>query len=195
MLRIENNLPSDATLRSQLNDDELPSNDWGLDRLGEFAQRLNITMVTNEKMLAADYWRLGSALVKARRQLCRGHWLPFLKSLGIEKTRSSKACAIFRTFSAVAEVQELTVEQAYQARRQLPSSRSAADDEELIEADDATHDVFQQFDEQALQLRAEIKSAGHGELQGLLGRVRMWIDRLSDLELSLKQALDELEQI
>jgi hypothetical protein len=173
---------------------DLPAYDWDLNRLGEFARREHQAILTGEKTLAPAYWRLGSALTMARRQLGRGRWLPFLETLGIEKTRSSKACAIFRTFESIERLTGFTVAEAYAAR-----PRSSIEQVSRVEnqagSDTPVGDALATFQEQADRLTAIACAATHGELQSLLGTVRRTIDRLQHLERELTDTLNTLEDI
>lgn len=94
-----------------------PSSDWHLDQLGEHAQGLCEQILTQEKELAPLYWQLGQTLTLARRNSQHGQWRGFLKQLGIEKTRASRACAIFAVFAHVDDVHGFTVAEAYAARK------------------------------------------------------------------------------
>lgn len=100
----------------QLLDDERPSRNWGLDKLGEFAQRQQRRIVDGEQALTLVYWLLGQALDFARKQLTQGQWGAYLAELGIDKTRASKARAIFRTFPSLQNVEGKSVEEAYEHR-------------------------------------------------------------------------------
>ena len=60
---------------------------------------------------------LGQVLVVARRQYQHGQWVKFLTMRGIDKTRASRAMAIFRTFSQVADLDTMTVKQACASRK------------------------------------------------------------------------------
>lgn len=94
-----------------------PSGEWALDELGAYAQFRHRQILEGERQLAVGYWRLGQALVLAKQAFKHGLWSQYVRDLGIDKTRASKATAIFQTFDGADEVARLTVEEAY-ARRQ-----------------------------------------------------------------------------
>lgn len=108
-------------------DEEQPSRTWGLEKLGEFAQRQQRRIVDGEQALTLVYWLLGQALDWARQQLTRGQWGAYLAELGIDKTRASKARAIFRAFRSLNDVEGQSVEEAYacRSRRQEQAPRAA----------------------------------------------------------------------
>ena len=108
-------------------DDERPSSNWGLDKLGEFARQQQRRIVDGEQELTFVYWKMGQALEFARKQLTHGQWGAYLGDLGIEKTRASKARAIFRTFPSLQDVEGKSLEEAYQCRerRQEQPQRAA----------------------------------------------------------------------
>jgi len=95
-------------------------------------------IIDGEKLLTPSYWRLGHALVLAKKTLNHGQWARYLKKLGIDKTRASKARAIYRTFESEVDVAGLTVEEAY-AKRQR--NHSAELDEGADEAAEPKADV------------------------------------------------------
>jgi hypothetical protein len=102
-----------------------PDHSWGLKQLGDYARRQHNAIVQGETSLAASYWRLGQVLELARKQLGRGHWSRFLKSLGVHKARASKARAIYRSFPNPETLTGVAVEEAYDQRqpRHVPSRR------------------------------------------------------------------------
>lgn len=116
------NAPSSKSCDPQL---LLPEDDWGLDRLGEFAREQAGLIDDAECSRTVIYWRLGLALSLARRHFSRGQWGKYLGEFGIEKTRASKACAIFRTFEQEDSVKPLSVQQAYQQRQRKKSKSSS----------------------------------------------------------------------
>jgi len=171
--------------------EKLPAGDWPLDQLGDYAQGQYRTIIAGEQTLAPAYWRLGHALTFARKQLGRSHWGRFLKSLDIDKSRSSKACAIFRHFSSPAHLKELTVEQAYEARRDGRPKQ-----EPLIGEASATTAVnfaksltkIDQAASETIRLSAELTRE---ERRELLKNVMHAITRLIELERELKKTIDE----
>jgi hypothetical protein len=80
-------------------------------------------ILDGEKLLAPAYWRLGHALVLAKEAFRHGKWSQHLKDLGIDKTRASRARAIYRTFDKDEDVSGLTVEQAYAKRKRRQSTK------------------------------------------------------------------------
>ena len=173
----------------QLFDKTLPAHDWPLEELTEFAQREYRKIVDDEKTLALAYWRLGNALTVARKQLGRGRWGHFLKSLPIDKTRSSKACAVFRAFSSPEQLKELTVEQAYKARRQHhkkqePVAGAAAAEAAVLFAKSLTKS--DQAAAEAIQLAEQLTSEEKREFWEQVVRA---IARLQAIESQLAAAL------
>lgn len=126
-----------------------PSNEWGLEELSTYAQMQYRQILDGEKLLAPAYWRLGHALVLAKKAFRHGKWTQHLKDLGIDKTRASKARGIFLTFDKAEDVAQLTVEQAY-AKRQR--KRSAKPDEGADGAAQPREDVH--------RLRKSVSSIG-----------------------------------
>ncbi|MDP6557791.1 MAG: hypothetical protein QGG71_24200 [Pirellulaceae bacterium] len=100
----------------QLFPDERPGLDWPLERLKDFAKSQHQEILADEEALAVKYWRLGAALNLLRNNFNRGQWQQLLATLGIDKTRASRARAIARTFANETELAGLTVRQAYERR-------------------------------------------------------------------------------
>lgn len=100
--------------------DELLSHATPLTRLTELAGEVHAALVAFEKSATPHYWRLGQILMLARKQVPRGEWADFLAALGIEKTRASKARAIFRTFHTAEGTAGLSVADAYDRRARRP---------------------------------------------------------------------------
>lgn len=92
-----------------------PSENWNADQLGRYAQSQNEDINAGERYLTPSYWRLGQALHLARTKVKNG-WGEFLETWGIDKTRASKARAIYKTFGDPDKVSEMSVEQAYDKR-------------------------------------------------------------------------------
>jgi len=108
---------------------ETPAHDWTLEQLSVYAQRFNTLIADGERTLAPHYWHLGHALSIARTSFQHGQWQAYLASLSIDKTRSSKACAIYRAFSQPEALSGLSVEDAYGKRRAERPAASDADPE------------------------------------------------------------------
>jgi hypothetical protein len=102
--------------------DQLVSHATPLTRLTELAGEVHAALVAFEKSATPHYWRLGQILMLARKQVSRGDWADFLATLGIEKTRASKARAIFRAFYTAEETTGLSVGEAYDRRERRPSA-------------------------------------------------------------------------
>ncbi|MGA2617297.1 MAG: hypothetical protein ABSF26_06760 [Thermoguttaceae bacterium] len=100
-----------------------PNSEWGLGQLGVYAQLQYRQIMDGEKSLTTRYWRLGLALVLARSIFKHGLWSQHLKDLGIDKTRASKARAIYRAFAKAGDVAGLRVDEAY-ARRKRKLAKS-----------------------------------------------------------------------
>jgi len=94
-----------------------PSNEWLPEQLKTYAQAQYRQIIDGESYLTPPYWRLGHALVLAKKTFTHGQWTHYLEELGIDKTRASKARAIYRTFTGEEDVAGLTVEEAYARRR------------------------------------------------------------------------------
>jgi len=120
---------SDKGCGPQLSISEIPTDEWKVDRLGEFAATEHRAIVADETTLAPRYWRLGMALNLARKQIRHGKWLSFLESYEIEKTRASKARAIHRTFESEQDVDGLTVEEAYARRERRGGGRTSTSED------------------------------------------------------------------
>lgn len=101
-----------------------PNSEWGLEQLGVYAQLQHRQIVDGETHLTRSYWRLGHALVLAKRDFGHGQWERYLKDLAIDKTRASKARAIYRAFANEADAAGLAVEEAYARRRRKPPTQS-----------------------------------------------------------------------
>lgn len=112
---------------------EMPSQSWGVERLVEYARLQHDEILKREKSLAPCYWRLGHALSLARKNFDHGQWSQYLASLGIHKTRASRARTIYEAFVTVDEVKDMSVEDAYEARRhRLQGHQSVQVDVEAV---------------------------------------------------------------
>ena len=98
-----------------------PTSEWGFDQLGAYAQLQYRQIMDGEKTLTAVYWRLGRALVLAKKMFKHGCWGQHLKILRIDRTRAARATAISKTFLREEDVAGLRVDEAYARReRKLP---------------------------------------------------------------------------
>ena len=94
------NIPIEKSCGSpQLLPGNEPNNEWLPEQLGTYAQTQYQQIVDGETHLTRPYWRLGHALEIAKKSFGHGQWEQYLKSLGIDPTRASKARAIYRTFA------------------------------------------------------------------------------------------------
>jgi hypothetical protein len=103
-----------------------PTSEWLPDQLSIYAQIQYQQIVDGETRLTQPYWRLGHALGLAKKTFDHGQWAQYLEHLGIDKTRASKARAIYRTFSKEEDVAGLTVEEAYAQRQRKRSATPPA---------------------------------------------------------------------
>jgi hypothetical protein len=104
-----------------------PTKKWTLEELESYAKAKHQEIVAHEKPLARQYWQLGLTLHLARAKFKHGTWGKHLKSLGIEKTRASKAQAIYKAIPKEDDTADLSVEAAYARRRRktTPPSKPA----------------------------------------------------------------------
>jgi hypothetical protein len=123
-------------LGPQLLPEGQPTNEWGVDQLGVYAQMQYRQIVDEEKHATRSYWRLGNALSQAKKAFAHGHWARYLKELGIDKSRASKARVIYRTFTQEEDATGLTVDEAY-ARRHCQGKRK----QHVGDADASERDV------------------------------------------------------
>lgn len=91
-----------------------------LERLSALAAEVHTKITEGEKSATPNYWQLGRILQLARKQVPRGTWAAYLATLGIEKTRASKARAIFQAFSTANALVGLSVAAAYERRSRSP---------------------------------------------------------------------------
>lgn len=165
---------------------QAPSHQWGVDRLGQYAQQQHQVIVDGEKRIAPAYWRLGHSLTLARKQFARGHWSRFLKQWGIDKTRASKARAIFRTFSTEGHVEGKSVEEAYaeRPRRQVHAHRRQA---KLPAKVTSKVELVKRFSQDVAALVKHADAADPYEARELLVTVTHAIVQLEELEKELRQ--------
>ena len=104
-----------------------PTAKWTTEQLTTYAQTQDKLIVEAEKPLAVLYWRLGKALTFARDKYNHGSWGKFLESLGIGKTRASKAQAIYKSHRSEKDVAGLSVDRAYQERNRKKRQAAQAD--------------------------------------------------------------------
>ena len=173
-----------------------PSSSWPLDDLGRYARQEYEAIVCQEQGLAACYWRLGNALALARKQFTHGQWKKYLETLGIEKTRCSKAIAIYRSFPVLEDAARLTVEQAYQQRERKPRMRPATPDTEPpSESSTSTaksvrtslEDFLRQLPAQAEYCSHEAAFAEGEEAKRLLGMLDQAMASLEEIRRNLLQ--------
>ena len=170
----------------QLLRDGEPSNEWGLEELSTYAQMQYRQILDGERLLAPAFWRLGHSLVLAKEAFRHGQWTQHLKDLGIDKTRASKARAIYRSFDKEEDVAGLTVDEAYAERNRKKTANPEDDANGTAEpkkdvqrlrrsissiakrADKAVHDAAFAAPDEAMILIPAIRKA-IGQLQELLG--------------------------
>ena len=102
-----------------------PNSDWPLDELTDYAKTAHTSIKDDEESLAAAYWRLGHALTLAKRHFGRGQWGKYLAECGIDKTRSSKSMAIYRTFPEITGLAGKSVDAAYKERKRKKGKRGS----------------------------------------------------------------------
>lgn len=149
---------------------EEPDHSWGVEELGAYAKDQHEAIIHGEQSLTHLYWRLGNALELARRQFDRGQWGKYLESLGLNKTRVSKARAIFRRFGTPEAIGDLGVEEAYaeRHRRQVSSRRDHR------KAESHSSEEEEATDRAVCEPSAE-------ELEGFLAEVATRAERLVDV--------------
>ena len=104
-----------------------PRAEWAPDQLRDYSQSQYQAILEDERTLAVTYWRLGAALNLLRESSRHGQWQQFLGTLGIDKTRASKARVIARTFADEDQLAGLTVQEAYRRRRRNEPSDLSSD--------------------------------------------------------------------
>ena len=123
------------------------------------------------------------ALNLARKQFGRGQWTSYLESLGIERTRASKARAIFRTFTTVDQVVGLAVEEAYSQRCRSQPKQLRNDDPSTSQL----HACLEHVRREVECLLDETVALTRGEARKLLPTALQTIHRLLELELRLRK--------
>lgn len=164
-----------------------------LARLTELASEVNATLTACDKSETPHYWLLGQILVLARKQVPRGEWAAYLTTLGIEKTRASKARAIYRAFQSLDETADLSVAEAYERRVRSPaterSSRTEAENVAEISAVTVTLPrwIYTLADD-AERLREEVEFLSATER----GTVLDAVDRVMGLLVELRAAVQRI---
>ncbi|MBL9084763.1 MAG: hypothetical protein JNK76_23360 [Planctomycetales bacterium] len=172
---------------SQPLNDQMPSRDWDLERLSAYARYQHGEIERHEGTLSAYYWRLGNALTLARKNFAHGQWESYLRELKIDKTRSSKACAIFRSFASAADVADMSVEDAYAARRAEKEPKT--DDQRVAELPVKFAGALGRVEKAAERTLAVVDDWSAGEKQEMLKRIEHAIKRLEEHALRLRQEL------
>jgi hypothetical protein len=119
-------LDAENSCGPQLLESVEPDDDWNVDRLGRYAKRQHEAILKEEHAIAPHNWRLRHALLIARKSFAYGQWTNYLAKFGIETTRASKACAIYRSFAMIEAVGSLSVVEAYKARRRTGDNNGEA---------------------------------------------------------------------
>ncbi len=175
-----------------------PVADTSPEKLGEQARVIHDRIATSEQSLTRDYWELGQTLELAKKDLNHGQWNQFLTDYGIDKTRAARARAIRRTFSSPDKVEDLTLKQAYEARRRKAKktkSHGASSRKPRVEIDhqpvaQMTLHSFLTIDESLHhRLLDEIQFASESEVPGLLAEVEHLEGFLEQLRSALLKRL------
>jgi hypothetical protein len=182
---------------------EQPASAWTPDKLGEHARVIHDRIATSEQSLTGDYWLLGQTLDQAKKYFNHGQWSRFLTDYGIDKTRASRARSIRRTFSSPDDVKDLTLKQAYEARRRQankPKSRGAASRKTRVEIDpqpvaQVTLKSFLKLDDCTQdRLLDEIKFTNASDLPVLLTEFEQLQGFLTHLRSALQKRLPASEK-
>lgn len=168
-------------------DSDAPSHDWPLDRLTDYAQRFNTLINDGERTLAPSYWHLGHALTLARKSFQRGQWQAYLKLIGIDKTRCSKACAIYKTFSQPEALSDLSVEQAYAERHSERQTTGVKEPEAIaLQRFGSARRKIERAAEKTIACSAELSTA---EKQQLILELRSTVANLESYVKRLEKKL------
>jgi len=98
--------------------DEHPIEEWTAEELTCHVVKLVEEIHDYETGLTWSHFRLGETLTCLRGKYGQGEWLPYLKTLGINKTRWEKAKAIYETLKDdPSRCDDLTLAQAYELRK------------------------------------------------------------------------------
>ena len=172
----------------QLSDASSPTVDWSPEKLGEYARAQHQTIVKGEERLTPAYWRLGQALTLARKHFNSGQWGMQLAKLGIDRTRASKARAIFKTFKVSEDVDKLSVEEAYEQReRKQAKSSTKRGKQGVAEQPPTLREFFSEIGKWAELLLEEAEKANHTSAEELLGKVGEAISAMKQLEAVLER--------
>ena len=168
-----------------------PTEEWGIERLGQYAQARHQEIEAEEQSLACTYWRLGLALNLARREFSHGQWTKFLDALGIDKTRASRARAIQRSFDTECSLEGMSVQEAYRCRKRKVRKPSA-NKERRKKSKQKTTMVDWLFDvcNKADLYCAEADFADSEEASSLLSVIENAVAELTRLQRRLQQRID-----
>jgi hypothetical protein len=108
-----------------------PTPKWTPEQLGQYARDKHQVIARDEKPLASLYWKLGLALTLARKKHKHNQWGSYLKSLEIDKTRASKAQAIYRANHDEKEVATMSVAVAYARRKRKNVKKQKTESSEM----------------------------------------------------------------
>jgi hypothetical protein len=174
---IMNNKPQNTkSCGPQLLPSGYPNTDWNSKQLQNFSRQQNQEILGQEQSLAIVYWRLGTALNLLREDYRHGQWTQELESLGIDKTRASKARAIANTFASEDELANLTVDEAYGKRQRQQRSPERATDQE-------TTTVFcRQLHQVAKTARRFLQAQENGRDPGTVQEVEALLEIINHLE-------------
>jgi hypothetical protein len=176
--------PVEKSCGSQLLPVGDPTSEWGIDHLGVYAQLQYRLILDGEKSLTAVYWRLGRALAFAKQIFKHGCWGQYLKDLGIDKTRASKATAIHKTFGKEEDVARLRVDEAYARRERKKVKKQTDSDGENAAAKKDAKTLRRSIGNIARQTGAAIHNAAYAGPQEaviLIPAVRKAIRELVEL--------------
>lgn len=177
---MESSSTADKSCGPQLFDPNEPSKKWGIKRLSDYAREQHAAIVKKERLLTPFYWRLGHALELARPDFNHGQWARFLKSQRIEKTRASKARAIYQAFGSAEEVARMSVEAAYKASRAKSSQQKTNQPTESGGLPAKLGKALTTVDSVAAKVMVNVADLPRPEKQALLDNLRQTISRLQD---------------
>lgn len=167
-----------------------PGHDWELNRLSDYARRQFAEIRRREGTLAPYYWRLGNALSLARKNFAHGQWEAYLAELEIDKSRASKAMAIYGTFATAEAVAKLTVDEAYEARRSAHAAKSA--EEAAAERPVKFGAALGRIEKTGTQILVDADHWSPAEREELLGRLKHAVQCLQE-QIRRLQALTDAE--